>query len=73
MISEFLRSYCEVINVEWNIAQRYSEFKANLRKTGNLKPDNDLWIVATALEHNLTIATKDKHIYNLRGVKVEKW
>ncbi|HEY7062045.1 MAG TPA: type II toxin-antitoxin system VapC family toxin [Chloroflexota bacterium] len=50
-------------------ARRYADIRADLRRRGLLLADNDLWIAATALAHDLTLVTRDQHfsrIVNLR-------
>ena len=32
----------------------YGEIKAKLKKTGRPIPDNDIWIAALSIQHNLT-------------------
>ena len=49
-------------------ARHYGEIKAQLRKKGNPIPENDIWIAATALEHDLTVLTGDKHFENIDGL-----
>jgi len=38
--------------------------------------ENDLWISASAIQHNLILVSADKHIHQLQGInglKVESW
>lgn len=55
------------------------EIKGRRRNTniGSLGfKDNDLWIVATAIQYDLILASKDSHILRLKdieGLKVENW
>jgi tRNA(fMet)-specific endonuclease VapC len=36
-------------------------------------PENDLWIAAIALEHDLIVATRDAHFGEIDNLKVEMW
>jgi tRNA(fMet)-specific endonuclease VapC len=36
-------------------------------------PENDLWIAAIALEHDLVVATRDVHFGEIDNLKVEMW
>jgi len=51
----------------------WGEQKAILQSRGITIPDNDLWIAAIALEHNLTVVTRDAHFNHIEGLTVERW
>jgi tRNA(fMet)-specific endonuclease VapC len=36
-------------------------------------PDNDLWIAATAIQYDLTLAARDAHLNWVPGLRVEQW
>jgi tRNA(fMet)-specific endonuclease VapC len=36
-------------------------------------PDNDLWIAATAIQYDITLAARDGHFDWIDGLKVEQW
>jgi predicted nucleic acid-binding protein len=36
-------------------------------------PDNDIWIAALAIQHELTLVSRDKHFKEVSGLKVEFW
>jgi tRNA(fMet)-specific endonuclease VapC len=42
-------------------AEHYARVFVQLKRAGTPIPDNDLWIAAMALEHNLTLITRDQH------------
>ena len=42
-------------------AEHYARIFVQLRRAGTPVPDNDLWIAALALEHDLTLVTRDRH------------
>ena len=42
-------------------AQHYGQLKADLRTLGRPLPENDIWIAALALQHNLVVVTRDAH------------
>jgi predicted nucleic acid-binding protein len=42
-------------------AEHYARLFVQLRSAGTPVPDNDLWIAALALEHNLFLVTRDRH------------
>lgn len=39
----------------------YGEIKSDLRRRGRMIPDNDIWIAAAAVQHGLTLVTRDAH------------
>lgn len=51
----------------------YGIVKDDLRKTGQPIPENDIWIAAIALQHGLTLATRDKHFQSVENLKTEMW
>lgn len=43
------------------IAEQYARLFVQLKRAGTPIPDNDLWIAARVLEHDLLLITRDKH------------
>jgi predicted nucleic acid-binding protein len=54
----------EIVNLSDGIMERFAELRFNLRRTGQMIPDFDLVLCATAIEHDLTLLT-----YNLRHMR----
>ncbi len=54
-------------------SKHYGSIKALLRRKGKLIPENDIWISALALQHNLTVATRDNHFKEVKGLAIEEW
>ena len=42
-------------------AEHYARIFVQLRRAGTPVPDNDLWIAALVLEHDLVLITRDGH------------
>ena len=42
-------------------AEHYAHLFVQLKRAGSPVPDNDLWIAAQALEHDLLLITRDQH------------
>jgi len=38
---------------------------SRVKRAGTLVPDNDLWIASLALEHDLTLITRDRHFQHI--------
>jgi tRNA(fMet)-specific endonuclease VapC len=54
-------------------AERYGRLKAALRYRGAPIPENDLWIASLALQHDLTLVTRDSHFQLVTEVTTESW
>jgi tRNA(fMet)-specific endonuclease VapC len=44
-----------------------------LQVKGRMIPRNDIWIAATALQHNLTVITRDEHFKNVDNLLLAAW
>jgi tRNA(fMet)-specific endonuclease VapC len=42
-------------------AEQYARLFVQLKRAGTPIPDNDLWIAALSLQHQLTLITRDQH------------
>ena len=62
-----------LLPVQEDTALAYGKIKAALRKKGTPIPENDIWIAAIAIKHNLTVVTRDKHFDEIDGLKIKKW
>lgn len=51
----------------------YGQIKAELSIAGKAIPQNDIWIAAAAKEHDLPVATRDKHFSFVSGLTVLSW
>jgi len=55
-------------------AQQYGRIKNDLRAKGRPIPENDIWIGAVAIQHDLAVATRDHdHFSQVLGLSVEVW
>ena len=46
-------------------AEHYARLFVQLKRAGTPVPDNDLWIAALALQHDLTLITRDQHFQHI--------
>jgi tRNA(fMet)-specific endonuclease VapC len=51
-------------------AQRYGDIKNKLRAKGRPIPENDIWIAAIAMQHQLTVVARDGHFHEVDGLHV---
>lgn len=54
-------------------ALQYGRIKQRLRRRGRPIPENDLWIAATAIQHQLVLASRDDHFTEVEGLTGERW
>lgn len=46
-------------------AEHYARLFVQLKRAGSPVPDNDLWIAALVLEHDLRLITRDRHFQRI--------
>jgi len=49
-------------------AEQYGRLFVQLKRAGTPVPDNDLWIAALVLEHQLVLVTRDRHFERIPQV-----
>jgi tRNA(fMet)-specific endonuclease VapC len=74
-IAEVQRICTDIPVIEWDmhLANEYGRIQAVLRRKGTSIPQNDIWIAATAVRHEMTLITLDKHFTAVEGLPVEIW
>ena len=60
----------DLLDLDLEIARVYGRLRSELRSQGQLIPDNDLWIAATSLAHDLTLVTRDRHFRRIPDLKL---
>lgn len=45
----------------------------SLKRKGKPIPENDVWIAACALQHDLILVTRDGHFEYVEGLRFESW
>jgi predicted nucleic acid-binding protein len=69
-LREFLGDY-QTLPLTNAIAERFARLRALLRRQGQLIPDMDLLIAATALHHDLTLVTRNtRHFDRIAGLSI---
>ena len=69
------KSFCSrypLLGVSNIVAEFYGEIKKDLLSHGNVMPENDMWIAATALANDMTVITQDKHFEHIQNLMVIK-
>jgi tRNA(fMet)-specific endonuclease VapC len=57
----FKRPNTRVLLPSRETAEQYARLFVQMRRAGTPIPDNDMWIAALAVEHDLTLITRDEH------------
>jgi tRNA(fMet)-specific endonuclease VapC len=68
-----LLKYSVVVFPDQRTTEHYGQVKAQLAQIGKPIPDNDLWIAATARQHDLPLATRDAHFAHVPGLQRLPW
>lgn len=73
-VKEALEESFMVIGLDNRVVLAYCELYDRLRGEGELVPDADILIAATAITHDLGLKSRDKHFEKLRkhGLKLEQ-
>ncbi|MCL4249152.1 MAG: PIN domain-containing protein [Anaerolineae bacterium] len=71
--AEVLAARYAILVCDHDTARQYGRIVASLRKKGRPIPQNDVWIAALALQHNLALLTRDAHFQHVDGLAVQGW
>lgn len=71
-VTEF-ESRCSIVPCDPQTARQYARLSQQLRKKGRPIPQNDLWIAALAMQHGLTLVTRDAHFSQIDGLLIQSW
>jgi tRNA(fMet)-specific endonuclease VapC len=66
---EGLVARCHILNVTATTAEVYARLRLDLKQKGKLIPENDLWIAALCVEHQVPLAASDAHFDAVDGLK----
>jgi predicted nucleic acid-binding protein len=58
------------VPVDADTADHYAALYASLRRAGTPIPSNDMWIAASAIQHDLCLFSYDRHFRLVPGLKV---
>ncbi len=62
-----------VLGCDIDTARCYGAIKNALRLKGHPLPENDVWIAAIALQHDLTLVTRDMHFKEIQDLTALVW
>jgi len=56
--------------VDYATTYEYGKIKSKLKQNGTPIPENDIWIAAIALQHQLPVFTNDKHFEKVENLEI---
>ena len=59
---------CDLETAQW-----YGIIKHQLQRKGRPIPNNDIWIAAIAMPHDLILVTRDTHFDEVESLQTERW
>jgi len=62
-----------VLACDIGTGREYGRIKNLLHKKGHPIPENDIWIAALAIEHGLTLVSRDEHFKKVDELKRAAW
>lgn len=71
-IEYFIRDVI-ILPCDSGTAREYGRIKDESRRKGRPIPDNDIWIAAMAIQHSLTLVTRDKHFDEIDRLDKTCW
>lgn len=60
----------DVVPLTLKTCESYASVRHALKLRGMPIPENDVWIAATAIEHDLQLATLDQHFERVEGLRL---
>jgi tRNA(fMet)-specific endonuclease VapC len=73
-VREFLEGSYSILNLDNKTIETYCKIYRKLKEEGNLIPDADLIIAATAIAYDLVLETKDAQFHRIEalGLKLKR-
>jgi len=68
-----LISESELLGVDEETARQYAAIRHQLKNAGHPIPENDIWIAALALQHDLSVVSRDAHFDAVKGLRRFSW
>jgi tRNA(fMet)-specific endonuclease VapC len=62
-----------ILSCDLETAKQYGIVKEFLRGKGRPIPENDIWIAALAIQHDLTLISRDSHFEGIDGLSIAVW
>jgi len=72
LLTELIRQSM-VLDVDLTTSEHYGRVREWLRAQGRPIPENDVWIAALALQHDIAIVSRDGHFDEVDGLRRIGW
>ena len=66
-------SEANIIKCDQETSRHYGRIKNRLREKGSPIPENDIWIAAQVVQHQLILVTRDDHFKEVETISLESW
>lgn len=63
----------KILNCDSTTAKHYGQIKNKLKIKGKPIPENDVWIAAIAMQYDLILVSRDKHLQEIENLSLQKW
>lgn len=71
-LDQFIEQYdVEIISVDLDVARKFGDIFAALRRKATPIPTNDIWIAACCMSIGGTLLTSDRHFKNVDQIQTE--
>jgi tRNA(fMet)-specific endonuclease VapC len=64
---------CAILPVDAAVAMQYARLRLTLKQAGKPLPENDLWIAATCIVHDVPLLTRDEHFRAIPELRQQDW
>jgi tRNA(fMet)-specific endonuclease VapC len=71
-LTEYLPKF-RILDVDEQTTIPYTALRTELKKAGTPIPSNDHWIAALCRQHDMSIASRDRHFDHVRGIQRVDW
>jgi len=72
-VIDVLTATSSILNSDAATAKVFGQIRHALKVKGRPIPENDIWIAAIALQHDLVLVTHDDHFSQIDGLRTETW
>ena len=62
-----------ILGCDANTARFYGQIKNALKLKRRPIPENEIWIAAVAVQHDLILVSRDIHFSEVEGIKLAVW
>ena len=69
VLFEALVRESKVLAIDQTTASVYAKLRQELRKQGTPIPENDVWIAALGIQHNLAVVSRDTHFDKVQKLR----